>query len=146
MGSDGLINLDEAMEDRVGVSRTAADDANRRSPGRGWLVVLVASLVFLLNIASPPRLMDDVDAVQAQIARNMLTSKDWVTARLDGVAYLEKSPLYYWVNALFYELLGISDWAARVPYALSAVILCWVVYRFSRWAFDEEAGLYAGIA
>jgi hypothetical protein len=35
---------------------------------------------------------DDVDAVQAQIARNMLTSGDWVTARLDGVAYLEKAP------------------------------------------------------
>jgi len=32
--------------------------------------------------------MDDVDAVQAQIARNMLVSGDYVTARLDGVAYL----------------------------------------------------------
>jgi len=31
--------------------------------------------------------MDDVDSVQAQIARNMLTSGDWVTARLDGVDY-----------------------------------------------------------
>ena len=43
--------------------------------------------------------MDDVDAVQAQIARNMLTSGDWVTARLDGVAYLEKAPLIYWLIA-----------------------------------------------
>ncbi len=34
--------------------------------------------------------MDDVDAVQGQIARNMLDSGDWVTARLDGVLYLEK--------------------------------------------------------
>ena len=44
--------------------------------------------------------MDDVDAVQAQIARNMLQSGDWVTARLDGVAYLEKSPLKYWMIAV----------------------------------------------
>jgi len=36
--------------------------------------------------------MDDVDAVQAQIAKTMLMSGDWVTARLDGVLYLEKSP------------------------------------------------------
>jgi 4-amino-4-deoxy-L-arabinose transferase-like glycosyltransferase len=43
--------------------------------------------------------MDDVDAVQAQIARNMLTSGDWVTARLDGVVYLEKAPLVYWAIA-----------------------------------------------
>ena len=49
------------------------------------------------------RLMDDVDAVQAQIARNMLDSGDWVTARLDGVAYLEKSPLMYWMMAVSYH-------------------------------------------
>ena len=43
--------------------------------------------------------MDDVDAVQAQIARNMLQSGDWVIAHLDGVPYLEKSPLIYWMMA-----------------------------------------------
>jgi len=36
-------------------------------------------------LISPPSLMDDVDAVQAQIARNMVTSDDWVIARLDDV-------------------------------------------------------------
>jgi 4-amino-4-deoxy-L-arabinose transferase-like glycosyltransferase len=106
----------------------------------------VASLVFLTNIASPPRLMDDVDAVQAQIARNMLTSRDWVTARLDGVPYLEKAPLIYWMIAVSYEIFGVHDWAARLPLAIFVVLLCWVTYRFGRWAFDEEAGLYAGIA
>jgi len=57
------------------------------------IVALVAALIFVGCIVSPPSLMDDVDSVQAQIARNMLQSGDWVTARLDGVAYLEKSPL-----------------------------------------------------
>ena len=57
--------------------------------------------------------MDDVDAVQAQIARNMLDSGDWVTARLDGVAYLEKSPLKYWMIAVSYTIFGVHDWAAR---------------------------------
>ncbi len=90
--------------------------------------------------------MDDVDAVQAQIARNMLASGDWVTARLDGIAYLEKAPLTYWLIALSYKTFGVRDWAARLPLALAAVILCWVTYRFARWGFDEEAGLYAGIA
>jgi 4-amino-4-deoxy-L-arabinose transferase-like glycosyltransferase len=90
--------------------------------------------------------MDDVDAVQAQIARNMLASGDWVTARLDGIAYLEKAPLTYWLIALSYKTFGVRDWAARLPLALAAVMLCWVTYGFARWAFDEEAGLYAGIA
>jgi len=90
--------------------------------------------------------MDDVDAVQAQIARNMLASGDWVTARLDGVAYLEKAPLNYWMTAVAYRIFGVHDWAARLPHALAVVLLCWVTYRFGRWAFEEAAGLYAGIA
>ena len=63
------------------------------------IVLLVAALIYLGCVISPPGLMDDVDAVQAQIAANMLTSGDWVTARLNGVAYLEKSPLIYWSMA-----------------------------------------------
>ena len=90
--------------------------------------------------------MDDVDAVQAQIARNMLSSGDWVTARLNGIAYLEKSPLIYWIIAASYRVFGIHDWAARLPLALAVVLLCWVTYRFARWAFSDDAGLYAGIA
>ena len=90
--------------------------------------------------------MDDVDAVQAQIARNMLASGDWVTARLNGIAYLEKSPLVYWAMAVSYRVFGIHDWAARLPLALAVVLLCWVTYRFGCWAFSDEAGLYAGIA
>ena len=90
--------------------------------------------------------MDDVDAVQATIARNMLSSGDWVTARLDGVAYLEKSPLIYWMMAAAYKVLGVHDWVARLPLALACVLLCWVTYRFGRWAFGDDAGLYAGLA
>ena len=90
--------------------------------------------------------MDDVDSVQATIARNMLTSGDWVTARLDGVAYLEKSPLIYWMIAASYKVLGVRDWVARLPLALSCVLLCWIAWRFGKWAFSEDAGLYAGLS
>ena len=89
--------------------------------------------------------MDDVDAVQAQIARNMLVSGDWVTARLDGVAYLEKAPLIYWMMAASYKIFGVHDWAARLPLALAVVLLCFVTYRFGRWAFGDQAGMFAGI-
>jgi hypothetical protein len=90
--------------------------------------------------------VDDVDAVQAQIARNMLQSGDWVTARLDGVAYLEKSPAKYWMIAVSYMIFGVHDWAARIPIALSTILLCWVTARFAAWAFGPRAGLYSGLA
>jgi len=112
----------------------------------GLIVVAVAAIVFLGCIVSPPSLMDDVDAVQAQISRNMLDSGDWVTARLDGIAYLEKSPLKYWMIALAFKVLGVHDWVARLPVALSAVLLCWLAYRMGTWAFSQRAGMYAGLA
>jgi 4-amino-4-deoxy-L-arabinose transferase-like glycosyltransferase len=89
--------------------------------------------------------MDDVDAVQAQIARNMLQSGDWVTARLDGIAYLEKSPLKYWLMAVSYSIFGVHDWAARIPLAMATVLLCWVTTRFGAWAFGWRVGWYSGI-
>jgi len=89
--------------------------------------------------------MDDVDAVQAQIARNMLESGDWVTAHLNGVAYLEKSPLKYWSMAISFAVFGVHDWSARIPMVLFTVLLCWVTARMGAWAFSERAGLYAGM-
>jgi len=103
-------------------------------------------MIFGGCMISPPSLMDDVDAVQGQIARNMLQSGDWVTARLDGIAYLEKSPLKYWLMALSFKIFGVHDWAARIPLALATILLCWVTARFGAWAFGRRAGMYAGLA
>lgn len=108
-------------------------------------VLLIAGAIYIGCIVSPPSLMDDVDAVQAQIARNMLTSGDWVTARLDGVAYLEKAPLVYWLIAACYKIFGVHDWAARIPVALSVMALAWLTAAMGIWAFGKRAGLYAGL-
>jgi hypothetical protein len=89
--------------------------------------------------------MDDSDAVLAQIARTMMTSGDWVTARLDGVAYLEKAPLGCWTMAASYEVFGAHDWAARIPNALSSIALCWLTMAFGVWAFGKQVGFYAGL-
>ena len=121
--------------------------AGIRERRRIYLIVLLfAAAVFLAAIVSPPSLMDDVDAVQAQIARNMISSGDWVTAHIDGLAYLEKSPLIYWLIAISYKIFGFSDWAARIPVALSSIGLAWLTAAFGVWAFGRKAGLYAGLS
>src|SRR5260370_690803 len=110
------------------------------------IVVVVAALVFLGGVISPPGLIDDVDAVRGQTARNRRGSGDWVRAGLDGVAYLEKSPLIYWMIAASFAVSGVHDWAARLPLAVAAVLLCWLTYCIGRWAFSQRAGIYAGVA
>src|ERR1700757_1186916 len=109
------------------------------------LVLLIAAAIYLGCVLSPPSLMDDVDAVQAQIAKTMLTSGDWVTARLDGVLYLEKAPLIYWLMAISYKVFGVTDWAARLPVALASIALALLSASFGMWAFGERAGFYAGL-
>lgn len=128
-------------------SRLSRADAflGRENWGVYLVVLLFAAAVYLGCIISPPSLQDDVDAVQAQIARNMLTSGDWVTPRLDGVIYLEKPPLIYWLIALSYKVFGVHDWAARIPMALSSIVLCWLTAAFGLWAFGKRAGFYAGL-
>ncbi|MFL6386809.1 MAG: glycosyltransferase family 39 protein [Terriglobales bacterium] len=117
------------------------------SPRRHYEIVLVivAAIVFFGCIISPPGLMDDVDAVHGQIARNMVQSGDWVIAHLDGVPYMEKAPLPYWLIAICYLLMGVHDWVARIPTALAAVLLCFITARYGAWAFGRRAGFYAGL-
>jgi 4-amino-4-deoxy-L-arabinose transferase-like glycosyltransferase len=121
------------------------DQERQRSRVSLLWVLLAAATIYFTTIISPPSLMDDVDAVQAQIARNMLTSGDWVTARIDGVVYFEKSPLVYWLMAAAYRLFGVHDWAARIPIAVSAIGLVWLTAAFGKWAFGTRAGSYAGL-
>src|SRR5690348_5709151 len=83
----GLVNL-VPLGQSMGNSGTATSVDSQRSIGRhvryDLIVIAFAAIIYLISCFSPPSLMDDVDAVQAQIARNMLQSGDWVTARLDG--------------------------------------------------------------
>lgn len=109
-------------------------------------IILIVLSVFLLGAYSPPGLMDDVDAVQAQIARTMLESGDWVTARLNKIAYMEKPPMKYWLIAAFFGIFGVHDWVARLPIALGAALLAWIVFHFGKWSLSERAGFQAGLA
>lgn len=110
-----------------------------------WIVLLLAAAIYLGCVVSPPSILDDVDAVQAQTARNMLTSHDWVTPRIDGLVYLDKAPLIYWLVAGSYRVFGVHDWAARLPMAFSVIALSWVTVALGIWAMGKRTGFYAGL-
>src|SRR5436853_1770121 len=145
MGSVDALPMDEAMGHPDHPNRGIQIRDSQQSLRYELIVVLVAAAIFFGCVPSPPSLMDDVDAVQAQIARNMLDSGDWVTARLNGVAYLEKSPLKYWMMATSFAIFGARDWAARLPLALAVIALCWLTTLFVVWAFGPMSGSYAGL-
>ncbi|MGA2811550.1 MAG: glycosyltransferase family 39 protein [Candidatus Acidiferrum sp.] len=69
----------------------------------------------------------------AWVARGMAETGDWVTPRLYGQPWFEKPVLYYWGAALSFKLFGVSEAAARLPSALSALLatlgLAWLAQR-----------------
>jgi 4-amino-4-deoxy-L-arabinose transferase-like glycosyltransferase len=109
------------------------------------VVLLCAAAIYLGCIVSPPSLVDDVDSVQAQVARHMVESGDWVTAHINGLVYLDKAPFNYWLIAISYEIFGVHDWAARIPVALAAIALAMLTAAIGTWAFGGRAGFYAGL-
>lgn len=104
-----------------------------------WLAIYVASMF------TPP-LLDDVDTVHAEAAREMLFRDDWVTLYTNGFRYLEKAPLMYWELAISYKVLGISDWSTRLPLMLGVLALVLATYALGRFALGERGGFYAGLA
>src|ERR1700733_1490809 len=73
-----------------------------------WLAIYVAGMF------TPP-LLDDVDTIHAEAAREMLLRHDWVTMYTNGLRYLEKALLMYWGLAISYKVFGISDSSTRFP-------------------------------
>jgi 4-amino-4-deoxy-L-arabinose transferase-like glycosyltransferase len=67
------------------------------------------------------------------IARSMSQSHDWVTPRLNGQPWFEKPILYYWAAAIAFRIAGVSEFAARLPTALAALItalaMAWAAWR-----------------
>src|SRR4029077_13235585 len=51
----------------------------------------------------------------------------------------------YWLIAISYKMLGVSDWVARLPVALSSIALAVLTAAFGIWAFGKRTGAYAGL-
>ena len=121
-----------------------------------WLIIFVAAL-------STPPLLDDADSTHAQAAQAMLSTGDWVTLHVDGIRYLEKPPLPYWLTAVSLHLFAphtaparsqsnerAAAFAVHLPLALTILGLVLLGYAWSRRAFtrpngNHHAALYTGV-
>src|SRR5437763_4831391 len=115
---------------------------------RTQLIVLVglSAAIYMTSAPYPPALLDDADTVHAEAAREMAESNNFISLYANKIHYLEKAPLMYWLVALAYKLLGVGEFATRLPVALGALALTLAVYFFGKHFFNRQAGFYAGLA
>lgn len=128
-------------------------------PRRQWqplslLLILLPWLILQFGGLFSPGLLDDVDSIYIEIAREMLLRHDFVTPTLDGIRFFDKPPLLYWMAAGSMRVFGVHAWAARLPLALGVLALLLAVYALgirlfasvSPAAHPDRAGLYAAWA
>jgi 4-amino-4-deoxy-L-arabinose transferase-like glycosyltransferase len=135
------------LEEGAAVSKFDVVQASQRARPRYISLAIIFVLwgaIYLAGIFSPA-LLDDVDTIHAEAAREMVERHDWVTLYTDGIRYLEKAPLMYWGTALSYKLFGASEWSTRLPLMLSVLALLLVTYLLGKRAYGERAGLYAAV-
>jgi 4-amino-4-deoxy-L-arabinose transferase-like glycosyltransferase len=109
----------------------------------GWVVLILVTLyVCYFSHLGAIGFVGPDEPRYAWIARDMMETGDWVTPRLYGKPWFEKPPLFYWGAALTFKLLGVSEAAARLPSAISALLatlaLAWLALRLysaetARW-------------
>lgn len=116
-----------------------------RTAWRLWAILLLVWAVVYLPALARPALLDDADTVHAEAAREMLLRHDWVTLHVNGIRYLDKAPLLYWLTAALYRSFGVHEWTTRLPLALGTLALMVAVFGFGRRAFGLWAGFYAAL-
>jgi 4-amino-4-deoxy-L-arabinose transferase-like glycosyltransferase len=115
------------------------------STTRAWVLLLAVFLAVHFAALFSPSLLDDADAAHAQVARHIAVSGDWVTFQIDGIRYLEKAPLPYWIVALDYRFFGINVFATHLPMALSMLGCSALAWYWTRRAYGDRAAFYAAL-
>ena len=118
--------------------------AGVRGPAVWGAVILIWLLVYAPGLFRPA-LLDDADATHAEAAREMIANGDYVTLHVNGVRYLEKAPLPYWLVALSYGVFGVSEFATRLPTVLAILLSVALASIWALRAFGHRAGVYAGL-
>jgi 4-amino-4-deoxy-L-arabinose transferase-like glycosyltransferase len=93
--------------------------------------------------------MDPTEARYAEISRVMVELNDWVTPWFDyGVPFWGKPPFAFWLSAASFKLLGVNEFAGRLPHWICGVlVVCFTVrlaLRHSRAQALYAAALLVG--
>ncbi len=129
---------------------------NVRTKANPQSLAMIVIAWFILQIGGlfAPGLLDDVDSIYIEIAREMLHRHDFVTPYVDGIRFFDKPPLMYWMAAGAMKVFGEFDWAARLPLALATLALFLAVYALGLRLFQsvspsnnpDRGALYSALA
>ncbi|MGO9438588.1 MAG: glycosyltransferase family 39 protein [Terracidiphilus sp.] len=111
-----------------------------------WALLLAIFAAVQVAALFTPPLLDDADANHAEAAQHIAESGDWVTLKIDGIRYLEKPPLPYWIDAALYRVFGQNAFATHLPNSLALLGCAWIAWLWAGRAWGRRAAFYSALA
>lgn len=111
------------------------------------LLVLIAFAIIIFSIGLGGLALVGPDEPRyAEVAREMFATGDYISPRLCGCLWFEKPVLLYWLSAASYHLFGVSEFAARFPSVVAAILTMLFVYYGLKRTVSERVACAASLA
>ncbi len=110
-----------------------------------YILLLTVTAALTLPGLGAISLWDIDEGLNAEAAREMLESGDWVVPTFNFKPRTSKPALLYWLQALAYQQFGVNEFSARLPSVLAGAIAVLLTYELGRRMFSRGTGLLAGV-
>jgi 4-amino-4-deoxy-L-arabinose transferase-like glycosyltransferase len=108
-----------------------------------WLLILIgAFFAFLLGSHG---LINPDEGRYSEAAREMIASGNFITPHVNGVVFLDKPILYYWLQVAGIKLFGLNPWGLRTFPAVMGVFACLMTYIAGASLYCRKAGVLSAL-
>ncbi|MBP8961119.1 glycosyltransferase family 39 protein [Patescibacteria group bacterium] len=113
----------------------------------GFIFIAVISFCLIFVSLGSTHLVPWDEAIYAGVAKNMVNTGEYMVMEwIPGKVWFEKPPLLMWLMAGFMHLLGIGEWAARLPSAIFGFLTILLVYTWAKKMFGKGAAFVSALA
>lgn len=113
-----------------------------RSP---WFFAGLAAFFFLPFLGAV-HLFDWDEINFAELAREMVVRNNFLETTMYFDVFTEKPPLFFWLQAAAMQVVGVGDYAARLPNALFGILTLPILFLLGKRLFSASFGYYWALA
>lgn len=106
------------------------------------VVVAIAATVFLTGLGAA-RLWDEDEPKNSVCGQEMFARGDWIVPTFNGDLRTDKPILLYWCMLAVYHMIGMSEFADRLPSALAGIGTVLLTFHLGRLMFNARSGFIA---
>ena len=110
-----------------------------------YILLLAITAALTLPGLGTFSLWDIDEGLNAEAAREMLESGNWVVPTFNFKPRTAKPAMLYWLQALAYQRFGVNEFSARLPSVLAGAAAMLLTYELGRRMFSPATGLLGGI-